>query len=188
MNIPTELWYLIFDTHHLDIYLSCLFVNKTFYKIVNHYWNSIPNNVQIKVNRLAGDILICDNASDEIKIKLNNWPNDRLFAECCKIKEIPHECCIPVSLTNPKDVWQSTKQFESASKNKENIFHRVNRDWIINIPKHDILLSKYFSVIYVDKYPLPIKLILSNKNKMIHMKARPYVDSNQFCQWFCYHL
>lgn len=156
MNLPTELWHLIFN-NHIDICLTYLFVNKEFHKIVKDYWNRIPETVIIQ--------LYCSSPITRAKSSVRkNQDHTQEKYQC------PN-----------RNIWISAKQFED----KPYTIYPVTHKWQVHILKRTILLNKCFRIILANvNFPTPINLILSNKQKVIHMERNAGKKDYQFY----YHL
>jgi len=63
MNIPTELWNLILTISRIDIdmYKSCIRVNKITSKVIKKIINQIPNEIELKINYSGTGKLHCKN-------------------------------------------------------------------------------------------------------------------------------
>ena len=164
MELPTELWQIILQTHDLDSYKSCLRVNKTFYKIIKRFLGDIPDKIEIKFYSTT-DKLICDN---------------------CDVKFIHHRCN-PINKTNPKELWFDSRDFNKKEKNKT-VIHCDGYQNKIIIWKHDVLLSRQIYIkSMLTRFPLPSNLILSNKGNIINMKYRVTQLDGCVNYWFCYY-
>jgi len=141
MNIPTELWHLILQTHDLDTYTHTLIVNKLFHKIIKKILNDIPDKIEIKF----------------IKV------NYRLF---CLNNDNKNHICNPINNKNNKEKW-----FQNNLIAKSTLCDICTKEESCTISKFDLLFSRkivrLFSKGKSHKFPLPRKYNFKNKNVII---------------------
>jgi len=159
MNIPTELWHLIIECYDIKTYKRCILVNKLFNKIVKKIIDSIPDKIMIEFHT----------TQDKVR--------------CVKCGNYEHGYCEPINDTNPQELWQDSILWGNVHGNVLTPSSYPK----FEISKRDLL---YFNRVYIFNFreyiPLPIELVLKNKNSIIYMKYIIWTNLAGDHTWFHY--
>lgn len=143
MKLPTELWYIILETHDIDTYKNSLLVNKLFYGIIKRYINDIPNKIEIKIVYHT--------------INLTCKQIDRMHHN--------HICDIENPL-NDKEKWFDYRILNNVNKTYIGAFSNG-----VIASRYDVLnLRHVYKTGLPNGIPLPANLILKEKRNKLTIK------------------
>jgi len=194
MELPTELWHLIIECYDLNVYKSCILVNKTFNKIIKKIIKSIPKTIEI-IPEETDDNIVCDKC--EMRARKTNHDiicvgcerNQRICSKCGFYgKHYPHYPCDPINETDNNELYIDSSRFMNHKdywdKDPVNAVIIKSKKLKTIVHKHDLLLSRYIHIkSMLTTFPLPINTVLRNKKEIVIMK---YKKSPALHYWFCY--